>query len=142
MRDIEDLAARGDYDAAFVFADGLSALAVQRHACRCLENCCRSLTREHGSSRRFGGVAGTRGHWRRNRRTLGARSVVVLIGERPGLELARQPGIYLTWDPRPGRTDAERNCISNVRAEGLGYGAAARLTHLLTEWFSNTSIIL
>ena len=62
---------------------------------------------------------------------LGARQVVVLIGERPGLTSPDSLGIYLTWDPRPGRTDAERNCISNVRTEGIGYDLAAHKLHFL-----------
>jgi ethanolamine ammonia-lyase small subunit len=57
---------------------------------------------------------------------LGARIVVVAVGERPGLSSADSLGLYLTHDPRPGRVDAERNCISNVRPpHGLGYAQAA-----------------
>jgi ethanolamine ammonia-lyase small subunit len=62
---------------------------------------------------------------------LGARLVVMLIGERPGLMAPDSLGIYLTYDPRIGRTDAERNCISNVRPEGLNYAAAAQTLHFL-----------
>ena len=63
---------------------------------------------------------------------LGARAVVVLIGERPGLSSPDSMGIYLSWAPRVGLTDAQRNCISNVRPAGLGVeGAADRLHYLL-----------
>ena len=65
---------------------------------------------------------------------LDSRIVVVLIGERPGLSSPDSLGIYFTWEPRPGRHDAERNCISNVRPEGLGYAeAATRLVYLLEQ---------
>jgi ethanolamine ammonia-lyase small subunit len=56
---------------------------------------------------------------------LGAEAVAVLIGERPGLSAADSLGIYLTWQPRRGRTDAERNCISNIRPEGFPPAASA-----------------
>jgi ethanolamine ammonia-lyase small subunit len=57
---------------------------------------------------------------------LGAAAVAVLIGERPGLSALDSMGIYLTWAPKRGRSDAERNCISNIRPGGLGTPEAAR----------------
>ena len=125
-------ALRADYDAAFVIADGLSALAVHRHAVPLLELLLCSLDWriapvaivEQGRVA-IGDDIGE---------SLGARMVVVLIGERPGLSSPDSLGAYLTWHPRPGRTDAERNCISNVRAEGLSYAAAAqKLLFLMNE---------
>jgi ethanolamine ammonia-lyase small subunit len=62
---------------------------------------------------------------------LEATLVAVLIGERPGLTTPDSLGVYLTWAPRLGRSDAERNCLSNVRPAGLPYSEAARrLFHL------------
>jgi ethanolamine ammonia-lyase small subunit len=58
--------------------------------------------------------------------------VAVLIGERPGLTAPDSMGAYLTWRPHPETTDADRNCISNIRPEGIGYADAAfKLAHLL-----------
>jgi len=117
--------AKGDYDAALILADGLSAPAVHHHAAALLE-----ALRPHLAGWRLapltvvlqgrvaiGDEIGER--W-------GARLAVMLIGERPGLTSPDSLGVYLTWDPRPGRTDAERNCISNIRTEGIAYQVAAR----------------
>lgn len=122
----------GDYDAALVIADGLSATGVHRHAVPLLKALLPGLEREAWrlapltvalqARVAIGDEIGAR--W-------GAKLVVVLIGERPGLSSPDSLGIYLTWDPRPGRTDAERNCISNVRAEGIGYDLAAHKLHFL-----------
>ena len=67
---------------------------------------------------------------------LRARCVAVLLGERPGLSAANSMGIYLTLSPQIGRTDADRNCISNIRSNGLGHAEAARkLAHLIAGAF-------
>lgn len=121
-------------DAVFVIADGLSALAVERHAVPVLALIARRLVDaqwrlapacivEQGRV----AVADEIGA------LLGAQMSVILIGERPGLTSPDSLGIYLTWDPLPGRTNAQRNCISNVRPEGLPYEHAVhKLFHLMT----------
>jgi ethanolamine ammonia-lyase small subunit len=126
------LLAPGDYDVAIAIADGLSALAVHRHALPLLEELSQLLRAEDWRLAPFAVVSqGRVAIGDEIGQLLGARSVVLLIGERPGLTSPDSLGIYVTWDPRLGRTDAERNCVSNVRAEGLGYVAAARRIHLL-----------
>jgi len=62
-----------------------------------------------------------------------AKIAIILIGERPGLSAADSMGMYLTWMPRLGRVDAERNCISNIRAQGLEPAEAARQAAVLVE---------
>jgi ethanolamine ammonia-lyase small subunit len=122
-------ALRGEYEAAFVIADGLSAFAVHRHAVPFIDVLLRDLDWriapiaivEQGRVA-IGDEIGE---------ILGARITVVLIGERPGLSSPDSLGAYLTWNPRTGRTDAERNCISNIRAEGLSYPAAAHKLRFL-----------
>jgi ethanolamine ammonia-lyase small subunit len=117
-------------DLVLVIVDGLSALAVERHAIALLDEIQVGMGAE-GAAPVFvapvcvvsdGRVAvGDEIGF-----LLQAKIVVVLIGERPGLSSPDSLGVYITWNPKPGRTDAERNCISNVRAEGLSYTEAAR----------------
>lgn len=117
-------------DIAFVVADGLSSLAVARHAVPVLEAARRRL-----DGWRIGPIAVAR-----NARValgdeigerLQAPLLAMLIGERPGLSSPDSLGIYITYNPRVGAHDAQRNCISNVRPEGLGYEAAAHKLHYL-----------
>lgn len=122
-------------DLAVVVADGLSARAVSRHALPLLERVLPVLQSAGWTVGPLALVEQGRvaigddvGH------LLGARLVVVLIGERPGLSSPDSLGVYLTWMPAPGLTDANRNCISNVRPAGLGYDEAAhKLRYLLHE---------
>jgi len=123
----------GRHDVTFVIADGLSARAVQRHAQPVLSGIIAALRAEkwnigplvivrHGRVA-VGDVIAS---------LLGSACVAVLIGERPGLTAPDSMGAYLTWQPHPGTTDADRNCISNIRPDGIGYtDAAFKLAHLL-----------
>jgi ethanolamine ammonia-lyase small subunit len=124
--------ARGDYDAAIVIADGLSAPAVHHHGLPLLKELTALLSPENWRLAPLTVVLGGRvAIGDEIGELLGARQVVILIGERPGLTSPDSLGIYLTWDPRRGRTDAERNCISNVRTEGVTYKTAAHKLHFL-----------
>ncbi|WP_150645459.1 ethanolamine ammonia-lyase subunit EutC, partial [Pseudomonas fluorescens] len=125
----------GGIDLAVVVADGLSALAVHRHTLPFLARM-EEQTQAEGWSlspvilveQGRVAVADEIGE------LLGARMVVILIGERPGLSSPDSLGLYFTYEPRVGLTDAYRNCISNVRLEGLSYGMAAhRLLYLMHE---------
>ena len=110
---------------AFVVCDGLSATAVARHAAAVLARVVPAL-RAQGIAVAPVVVAeqGRVALGDELGEALGAAAVAVLIGERPGLSAADSLGIYLTWQPRRGRTDAERNCISNIRPAGLSPAAA------------------
>jgi ethanolamine ammonia-lyase small subunit len=110
---------------SLILADGLSALAVERHALPLLDALLPSLgdtwqltpvVVAEQARVALGDEIGA---------VFGADVVVMLIGERPGLSSPASLGAYITWAPRPGRTDAERNCVSNIRTEGLDYRAAA-----------------
>jgi ethanolamine ammonia-lyase small subunit len=116
----------------FVVCDGLSAVAVQRHA---VEMLCHVVPALRAGGAVAPVVIATQGRVALGDDiggTMGAEAVAVLLGERPGLSAADSLGIYLTWQPRPGRTDAERNCISNIRDAGLPVAqAAAKLLWLI-----------
>lgn len=112
-------------DLLFVLADGLSPQAVQRHALPVLAQM-EPLLRDGWRTGPV--VVATQARVALGDEIgalLGAEIVAVMIGERPGLSSPDSLGIYLTYAPRIGRTDAERNCISNIRLEGLSYPAAA-----------------
>ena len=120
------------YDLALVVVDGLSALAIAQNAAPFIHALLQRLAPEDWSlapttivSQGRVAVGDEVGQ------LLGARAVLVLVGERPGLSSPDSMGLYLTWAPRVGLTDAARNCISNVRPEGLSYFDAAYKLHML-----------
>jgi ethanolamine ammonia-lyase small subunit len=146
----ERLAARRGEDrkpgalVSVILADGLSAVAVERHALPLLDALLPLLRL------RADAAATKAADWalapvtvaEQARVALGdaigaaleANVTVMLIGERPGLTSPASLGTYITWAPRPGRTDAERNCVSNIHTEGLGYAAAAaKIAWFITE---------
>lgn len=122
--DDADKLPRGEWDIVFVIGDGLSASAVDSHAAPMIRAAMERLPGKRiapivlASQARvaLGDAIGE---------ALGARLCVMLIGERPGLSVPNSLGIYLTWEPRIGRKDAERNCLSNIHADGLSYATAA-----------------
>lgn len=133
-RDRLDACARG-HDLVLVLADGLSARAVQLHALPLIDAALPELRRQQW---RIGpAVVVEQGRVAIGDEigaALDAAIVAVLIGERPGLTSPDSLGVYLTWSPAIGRQDSERNCLSNIRPEGMGYGeAAAKLVYLLGE---------
>jgi ethanolamine ammonia-lyase small subunit len=128
---LEKTSQSGGSDLALIVADGLSALAVERHTLPLLAELLPRLEEwklapicivEQGRVA-IGDEIGA---------ALDAEIAVVLIGERPGLSSPDSLGAYITWRPKLGRSDAERNCISNIRPEGLSYAqAAAQLGFIL-----------
>jgi ethanolamine ammonia-lyase small subunit len=120
---------------AIVVGDGLSPAAVNTHAIELVRSLVPRLAAEaieigcavvaSGARVALGDEIGA---------IAGASMLVMLIGERPGLSTPDSLGAYLTFAPRAGRTDAERNCISNIHNAGLGYDeAAARIAWLVRE---------
>jgi ethanolamine ammonia-lyase small subunit len=120
-------------DVLFVIGDGLSAFAASKQATPLLQAIRPKLE---------GWIIGPVVVARQARvalgdeigELLGAKIVVMLIGERPGLSSPDSLGVYITYAPKVGCSDAQRNCISNVRPEGLDYPQAAhKLHYLLTQ---------
>ena len=119
---------------ALVVADGLSALAIAQNAAPFIEVLAQRLAASGWGAPpvvivqqgrvAIGDQVGA---------ILNARCVVVLIGERPGLSSPDSMGLYLTFNPGPALTDANRNCISNVRPAGLSHDEAARKLHYLLD---------
>ena len=125
---------KGAAGAAFIVADGLSALAVQRHAPAMLDAILSRLDPDEWQVVPIALVEqGRVAISDEIGELLGAELAVILIGERPGLSSPDSLGIYVTYGPGIGNTDADRNCISNIRAAGLGYSEAAhRLLFLMS----------
>jgi ethanolamine ammonia-lyase small subunit len=117
------------YDLAFVVVDGLSAFAIEENITPFLNEFIPTLNASEESwsiapiSIVEQGRVAIGDHIGE---LLNAACVIVLIGERPGLSSPDSMGLYLTWNPKVGCTDAYRNCISNIRLAGLNYKEASR----------------
>jgi ethanolamine ammonia-lyase small subunit len=125
----------GPCQLAVVVGDGLSPSAVNAHAVELVRSLVPRLAADgieidcavvaSGARVALGDEIGA---------IVGARMMVMLIGERPGLSAPDSLGAYLTYAPKPGLTDAERNCVSNIHGSGLGYDEAAfRIAWLIRE---------
>lgn len=114
-----------EVDLLFVVGDGLSSMAVANHA-RPLLEAMRALMPEHPIAPIVVATQARVALSDHIGELLKARLVVMLIGERPGLSSPDSLGLYITYGPKVGRQDSERNCISNIRPQGLDYSAAAR----------------
>jgi ethanolamine ammonia-lyase small subunit len=123
------------YDVCIVIADGLSATAIHRHAIPLLALLLPLFEREKLSIAPICLVQqGRVASGDETGSLLKAKLVIVLIGERPGLSSPDSLGVYLTYQPIAGLTDESRNCISNIRPEGLQYEPAAeKLFFLIKE---------
>jgi len=119
--------AKSTCETAIVVADGLSALAVHRHAVPLLKEMAPDNTLPIWIVQQGRVAIGDH-----IGELLKAELSIVILGERPGLSTPDSLGIYVTWSPRLGRTDAERNCISNIHAQGLTYAEAAHKLAFLT----------
>jgi len=124
-----------EQDLVIVLGDGLSAQAVQRHAPPLLALLLPALAASGVTLAPLVVVRGARVKvGDAVAQCLGAQAVLMLIGERPGLSAPDSLGAYITWAPNTATTDADRNCISNIRPEGLAYQEAGfRINFILTQ---------
>lgn len=135
MDKLKNIRSEIKYDISLVIADGLSATAIDQNAASFMEILVPEFRRNQYTMApvclvKEGrvAVADTIGYM------LKADLVIILIGERPGLKSANSMGIYMTYSPEPGTTDERRNCISNIRPEGMPYNAAvSKLLYLAGE---------
>lgn len=117
-----------DADVGFVLADGLSPRALAEHGTPLLTALVDELSDRYTLAPPVIATEARVALGDHVAEAMGVRTVLVLIGERPGLSVADSLGIYLTHLPRPGRADSDRNCISNIHPpDGLGYRRAARV---------------
>jgi len=126
----DDLAAvpRSAAELGFVLCDGLSPTALMQHGAPLLEALVGALSERYTIAAPVIATEARVALGDHIGAAMGVQTVLVLVGERPGLSVPASVGLYLTHLPRPGRTDADRNCVSNVHPpEGLGYAAAARV---------------
>jgi ethanolamine ammonia-lyase small subunit len=124
-----------NFDVAFVVVDGLSPLAIHQNALPFVSVMLQRLAHDAANTWTVAPLVvvsqGRVAVGDEVGEQLRANIVVVLIGERPGLSSPDSMGLYITWHPQVGTTDAARNCISNVRPAGLSVDAAALTLHQL-----------
>jgi ethanolamine ammonia-lyase small subunit len=126
LADLNSINQSKPIDFLVVVGDGLSSLAVARHAVPLLAEMQHYLPKDWNTGHVVIASQARVALGDEIGQALGARMVAMLIGERPGLSSPDSLGIYLTYHPKLGLSDADRNCISNVRPEGLQYAAAAK----------------
>lgn len=113
-------------DFLIVIGDGLSSLAIERHAVPLIVEIQKNISPHWALGKIIIVTQARVAIADEIAQILNTRMVAMLIGERPGLSSPDSLGIYLTFNPKVGCNDADRNCISNVRPEGLSYGDAAK----------------
>ncbi len=121
----------GDFDLAICLVDGLSSIAMMRNVAPFLVEWLPSLDPSISLAPLTLVMQGRVAIGDAVAQTLNAKQVLVLIGERPGLSSPDSMGLYLTYAPNATTTDADRNCVSNIRLGGLSYPDAAHKAHYL-----------